>query len=57
MNYNYMRLAIFLAKIAKRKDEVPVGCVLVDNKDNLVSVASNSVEKDHDPTAHAEIIQ
>lgn len=51
-----MRLAIFLAKIAKRKDEVPVGCVLVDNKDNLVSVASNSVEKDHDPTAHAEII-
>ena len=56
MNKDYMKLALFLAQIAKRQDEVPVGCVLVDNKDNLISVAYNSVVRNNDPSAHAEII-
>ncbi len=56
MKDDYMKLAIELAKKAEEKDEVPVGCVIVDGNNNLVSYASNSIVKDYDPTAHAEII-
>ena len=51
-----MRLAINLAKKSSEINEVPVGCVLVDEKNKIVSYANNSMEKNHDPTAHAEII-
>lgn len=33
----------------------PFGAVVVDELGEVLSVASNSVLKDHDPTAHAEI--
>ncbi|MBU0996514.1 MAG: nucleoside deaminase [Firmicutes bacterium] len=33
----------------------PFGAVIVDNNGTCIAVASNSVLKDHDPTAHAEI--
>lgn len=33
----------------------PFGAVIVDNNNNVIAVASNTVLKDNDPTAHAEI--
>ena len=33
----------------------PFGAVITDAKDNIIAVASNTVLKDHDPTAHAEV--
>ena len=51
----FMMQAIKEAKKAYKKDEVPVGCVLVhDNK--IIARAHNQVEMLKDPTAHAEMI-
>ncbi|MBU1092946.1 MAG: nucleoside deaminase [Firmicutes bacterium] len=33
----------------------PFGAAIIDHEGKIISVASNSVLKDHDPTAHAEI--
>ncbi len=52
----YMKLAIDLARHSRKIGEIPVGCVIVDKKNILVSFAFNSMKKDHDPTAHAEIV-
>jgi len=52
----HMKFAIDLAEYAKKIDEIPVGCVITDRNDNLISYAFNSTLKDYDPTGHAEII-
>ncbi|HEX5321058.1 MAG TPA: nucleoside deaminase, partial [Stellaceae bacterium] len=36
--------------------EVPVGAVLADAAGNVVAASGNRVERDRDPTAHAEIV-
>ncbi len=36
-------------------DGGPFGAAIIDNNGMILAVASNSVLKDHDPTAHAEI--
>ncbi len=36
--------------------EVPVGAVLADAAGEIVAVSGNRVERDHDPTAHAEML-
>jgi guanine deaminase len=47
--------------IAKAKETMnldiggPFGAAVIDHDGNVLSVASNSVLKDHDPTAHAEM--
>jgi len=51
----YMERAIFMANKAKELGEVPVGCVIVNKKDQILSSSHNKVIKDSDPTAHAEI--
>lgn len=33
----------------------PFGAAIIDSNGKIISVASNSVLKDHDPTAHAEM--
>ena len=33
----------------------PFGAVVVDENDNVIAIASNTVLSDSDPTAHAEI--
>ena len=33
----------------------PFGALIIDKDGNILSISSNSVLKDHDPTAHAEI--
>jgi tRNA(adenine34) deaminase len=50
-----MRTALEAARRASEHDDVPVGCVLVENG-VIIAVAENRREIDHDPTAHAEIV-
>lgn len=51
----FMREAIKQAQKAVKKDEVPVGCVIVrDNK--IIARGYDKRESTNDPTAHAEII-
>jgi len=50
-----MRLAQEEAELAMREGEVPVGAVIVQG-DRLLSRAHNRCEKDHDATAHAEML-
>ena len=50
----WMQIAIKEAKLAKKKNEIPVGAVLVKN-DKLVTQAHNQPIIKNDPTAHAEI--
>ncbi|NEQ96553.1 MAG: nucleoside deaminase [Cyanothece sp. SIO2G6] len=51
-----MSRAIALADAAGNAGEVPVGAVVVDAENQLVSEAENRKERDHDPTAHAEVL-
>ncbi len=52
---NFMKLAIRQAKMAKLKDEVPVGAVIVLNG-KIIARAHNLMEKTQIATRHAEII-
>lgn len=50
-----MQAAIALAEAAGAAGEVPVGAVIVRDG-QLVAAGENRRERDHDPTAHAEIL-
>lgn len=50
----YMDLAIIEANEALRKDEVPIGCIIVANN-QIVGRGHNLTETLQDVTAHAEI--
>lgn len=50
-----MKKALEEAKYAFYKNEVPVGCVIV-NENEIISRSSNMVELLNDSTAHAELI-
>ena len=56
MSGSPMLLALAEAKAAGGCSEVPVGAVLVDAAGNVLAAAGNRVERDHDPTAHAEML-
>jgi len=51
----FMREALTLAAKASEHDDVPIGCVLVEDG-VVVGVGENRREIDGDPTAHAEIV-
>jgi tRNA(adenine34) deaminase len=51
-----MRLALDEARIAASRGEVPVGCVLVDERGVVVARAHNLRQTLQDPTSHAEIV-
>ncbi len=51
----FMRLALDAARAARRHDDVPVGCVLVEGG-AVIGVGENRREVDGDPTAHAEVV-
>ncbi|OIQ18439.1 MAG: hypothetical protein BM556_09270 [Bacteriovorax sp. MedPE-SWde] len=56
-NHNwYMNLALEEAEKAFKKGEVPVGCIVVDSNDNIVSRSHNLKESINDTTAHAEML-
>src|SRR4051795_238698 len=51
-----MVLALAEAKAAAAQGEVPVGAVLLDPAGAVVAASGNCVERDRDPTAHAEML-
>jgi len=52
----FMLLAIEQAQLAGSIGEVPIGAVITDQNNNLISSGHNLRETNQDPTAHAEII-
>jgi tRNA(adenine34) deaminase len=50
-----MQLAIAEAGKAQTKDEVPIGCVIVQN-DRIIARGHNQRETTQDPAGHAELI-
>jgi len=50
-----MRLALEEARSAAAGGDVPVGAVIVRG-DEILAKAGNAREREHDPTAHAEIL-
>jgi len=51
-----MRQALQEAAAAGVAGDVPVGAVLVGGDGHVIAAAGNRVERDHDPTAHAEML-
>jgi tRNA(adenine34) deaminase len=51
----FMRLALEAAARAGDHDDVPIGCVLVEN-DVVIAVGENRREVDGDATSHAELV-
>ncbi len=52
---DYLQAAIAEARAAEHSGEVPIGAVIV-HKDEIIARGQNRVLRDHDPTAHAEIV-
>ncbi|XHX76514.1 MAG: tRNA adenosine(34) deaminase TadA [Stenomitos frigidus ULC029] len=52
----WMERAIALAQMAGEAGDVPVGAVIVDANGRAIAETENRRERDHDPTAHAEIL-
>ncbi|QCX54477.1 nucleoside deaminase [Elizabethkingia sp. JS20170427COW] len=50
----FMKLAYQEAELAREKDEVPVGCIVVFNN-RIIARAHNLTEQLNDVTAHAEM--
>ena len=50
-----MLVALGLAKMSLKSEDVPVGAVIVQNGE-IIGKGYNCREKDNDPTAHAEIM-
>ncbi|MGL5540681.1 MAG: tRNA adenosine(34) deaminase TadA [Erysipelotrichaceae bacterium] len=55
MHEHYMKKAIRQAKLAAQKDEVPIGCVIVDEDGQVIARAYNWRQHNQLATAHAEI--
>jgi len=54
-NDKYIRNALDLARDAVRRNEVPVGAIVVSGG-TIVAAATNRTVRDQDPTAHAELL-
>ena len=53
---DYMQLALKEAIKAEKKNEVPVGAIIVDHSGKIIAKAHNMVEFRNNPTCHAEKI-
>lgn len=51
----YMYEALKQAEMARRAGEIPVGAIVV-HQNRIITQAQNRCERDHDATAHAEIL-
>lgn len=56
IHQDLMRSAISIAQSALKTDDVPVGALIVDSANNIISTGYNEREAHQDPTAHAEIV-
>ena len=52
----WMREALRLAEESQTSGEVPVGALVLDSEGSILGRGQNRVIRDHDPTAHAEIV-
>ncbi len=52
----WMDQALSLANEAGEVGEIPVGALIVDEQAQVIGLGQNRKERDHDPTAHAEIL-
>ena len=55
-DYDFMKLALNEAKKCSRKKEIPVGAIIVDEFQNIISKGYNKVEEKNNPLYHAEKI-
>ncbi len=55
MSATFMDAALAQARAAQAAGEVPIGCVVVRDGE-IVAKAGNRTIRDHDPTAHAELL-
>lgn len=55
-HHHWMSHAIALAEEAGAAGEIPVGAVVVDADNQLLAEGQNYRERNHNPTAHAEVI-
>lgn len=55
-NNNFMSFAIAEAKKCNKYNDVPIGAVIVDNENQIISKGFNSVEKYNNSLLHAEKI-
>jgi tRNA(adenine34) deaminase len=54
---SWMREALAEARQAVQHDDVPIGAIVVQlSTGSIVARAHNTRERDHDPTAHAEVL-
>lgn len=51
-----MQQALFQARAAAQRGEVPVGAVVLGPDGTVLAEAGNRVEQDHDASAHAELL-
>ena len=56
MHCQWMTRALDLAANAGQAGDVPVGAVIVDQQGQCLAEAENRRDRDHDPTAHAEVL-
>lgn len=52
----HMSGALSLAHKAYHRDEVPVGCIIIDKEGNVLAEEHNLKEFNNDPLGHAEIL-
>ena len=52
----HMTTALALAREAMAEGEVPVAAIITNAEGEVIAKASNRVERDGDPTAHAEML-
>lgn len=55
LDEQYVRNALDLAREAGKRNEVPVGALVV-REGSIVAAATNRTVRDQDPTAHAELL-
>ncbi|MFL5556300.1 MAG: tRNA adenosine(34) deaminase TadA [Gemmatimonadaceae bacterium] len=55
LDEQYIRNALDLAREAGKRNEVPIGAVVVRNA-SILAAATNRTIRDQDPTAHAELL-
>ncbi len=53
--FEFLKVAISLAKEAKKKGNLPYGCVLASKEGQLLLTSQNTVVTDHNCLAHAEL--
>ncbi len=52
----FMKIALEEAQKAYDQNEVPVGCVIVDENKKIIARGHNKVESNKNPLYHAEMI-